>query len=250
MQDHVLSLMLQQLQSVEVEDLPVLLKFVLQACTKGNAAHVVTELRSRLHFVTPADPRLAGKLLTVLSLCACSTGFMQSCPFCVEVTEGLHECIRCHTLPATCEANCCLCTCAVPDRKQKAPVLNGRDDPEALLLKELLGVLPASQQAVDAYLKALSGLDKPALHKTVDLWVLLVLMQGGGKPSVAAEALLKKKLLEGAVNVAWLDRGIRGHQVGIHEDMTEGCMSICSKTQESQHVCPTYSQSSCLAHCN
>ena len=51
------------LPSVEVDDLPALLKYLITNCNSTNEAHVGDSIRNALHFVNPTDPRLAGKTL-------------------------------------------------------------------------------------------------------------------------------------------------------------------------------------------
>jgi hypothetical protein len=52
---------LQLLPSVEVDDLPALLKYLMTNCNHTNAAHMVDSIRKALHFVNPTDPRLPGE---------------------------------------------------------------------------------------------------------------------------------------------------------------------------------------------
>eukprot|EP00775_Hariotina_reticulata_P013726 gene13726-13848_t len=58
-QDEVLLSLLGQLPAVEVEDLPGLVRYLLTTAVKSNAEQVLTAVRSNLHFVSTADPRLA-----------------------------------------------------------------------------------------------------------------------------------------------------------------------------------------------
>ncbi|KAG1667402.1 hypothetical protein FOA52_004819 [Chlamydomonas sp. UWO 241] len=46
------------LNAVDVEDMPLVLRFVLASCCKANAKHVVKKVRDALFFANPADPRL------------------------------------------------------------------------------------------------------------------------------------------------------------------------------------------------
>jgi hypothetical protein len=60
--------------------------------------------------------------------------------------------------------------------------------------------------------------------RVVDLWVLLALVQQGGKEGAGAEALLKRRLMEGGAAVAWLERGLVGHEVCVR---TRVCVCVC-----------------------
>jgi hypothetical protein len=48
-----------QLPAVPCEELPLLLRYLLQNATSSDAPGVIAALRSSLHFVEPSDPRLA-----------------------------------------------------------------------------------------------------------------------------------------------------------------------------------------------
>jgi hypothetical protein len=66
---------------------------------------------------------------------------------------------------------------------------------------------------------------EPRHHRPIDFWVLLLLWQRGGCPAPGgpggggnaaargAEALLRRKLLEGRANLRWIETGVKDHQV-------------------------------------
>ncbi|KAK3279935.1 hypothetical protein CYMTET_12203, partial [Cymbomonas tetramitiformis] len=59
LKEDVVKLVLQQVESADVEDLPVLLRFLLQTAVQANATWVVRELRKNLNFISGSDVRAA-----------------------------------------------------------------------------------------------------------------------------------------------------------------------------------------------
>jgi len=80
---------------------------------------------------------------------------------------------------------------AVPDRKQKGPAHSHRDCPEAIVLREAASAMRNCPLATEAFLKAAAAATAPSQQRTLDLWLLLALVQQGGKPGAAAEALVR-----------------------------------------------------------
>jgi hypothetical protein len=55
----------------------------------------------------------------------------------------------------------------------------------------------------------------PSAHRCFDLLALLALHARGGASRKAVEQSLKRKLLDGHANAAWISRSLQGHQVGM-----------------------------------
>ncbi len=58
LQGTVVDMILARFQSADPQDLPALVRFLLQHTTAGLAKDVVSSLREGLHFVSLTDPRL------------------------------------------------------------------------------------------------------------------------------------------------------------------------------------------------
>ncbi|KAI8476445.1 MAG: Fanconi anaemia protein FancD2 nuclease-domain-containing protein [Monoraphidium minutum] len=180
---HAVGCLAQQLPAVEVDDLPALVRrvFLLASASADDAPGVAAAVRGSMHCVSPADPRLA-----------------------------------------------------VPDSKQKgAAGGRGRVVPEARVVRELATALQGGGAAAGALLRAIGALTEPRQHRPIDLWVLLLIWQQGGAPggagggglaaagggggaagqqARAAEAVLRRKVLEGQAGARWLEGAVMGHQ--------------------------------------
>jgi hypothetical protein len=70
-------------------------------------------------------------------------------------------------------------------------------------------------EGLTAHVPSPAALAEPTDHGVVDLMVLVALHTKAGDSRKAAEACLKRKLLEGHVNAAtWLSKALQAHQVG------------------------------------
>ena len=100
-----------QLPAVPCEELPLLLRYLLQNATSSNAPGVISALRSSLHFVEPSDPRLAvpdlrqkgpahaaGRGLHVADHAALPMVYVlwSLCAYLVQLHVGLGHCRRRH----------------------------------------------------------------------------------------------------------------------------------------------------------
>ncbi|KIZ01502.1 hypothetical protein MNEG_6459 [Monoraphidium neglectum] len=187
LQAHAVESLGQQLQAVDVDDLPALVRFLLANTTPHNAQDVAAGVRACLHCASPTDPRLA-----------------------------------------------------VPDSKQKGPA-GGRSKvlAEARVLRELGAALQASDPARGGLLKAVGALSEPRQHRAVDLWALLLIWQHGASApqhARAAEALLRRKVLEGQAGARWLEGAVWDHQAVV-QDLWQpflGLAAAWSRAKEPQ----------------
>eukprot|EP00798_Chlamydomonas_sp_ICE-L_P013254 gene13255-19094_t len=153
-------------ESVDVEDLPALIRFIVagsENCSRATIKKVVEALRGQLHFVNPRDPRLE-----------------------------------------------------IPDYKQKDPVSSGSggrgsDTPEVQTAKELCISLQLHEQAADAFMKEIQDAAK---LRVVDLWALVALHPSRAKQ---VELLLRKKISEGVATISWLSDSIISHAAALTE---------------------------------
>eukprot|EP00878_Enallax_costatus_P024090 GHUV01025681.1.p1 GENE.GHUV01025681.1~~GHUV01025681.1.p1 ORF type:complete len:600 (+),score=218.23 GHUV01025681.1:550-2349(+) len=114
---------------------------------------------------------------------------------------------------------------AVPDHKQKGAMHPKSKSPEALLVKELVSALQANEAATAACLQLVGGITEPNSHRCFDLLVLLALHAKGGPDRKAAEACLKKKLVDGHATSAWLSRSLHGYQAS-YRDLWPSLLSL------------------------
>lgn len=101
------------------------------------------------------------------------------------------------------------------DPRQKG-VLHASKSPEVAVVRELVAALQGNKAAEKAALQQQARLTGAASHGCFDLVTLLALYARPGDSKKAAEACLRRKLLEGHVNISsWLSKALQGHQVGV-----------------------------------
>ena len=115
---------------------------------------------------------------------------------------------------------------AVPDRKQKGKVLSGRESLEGRLLEGLRQALQLNPAAADAVAQELRAQKEPAQHRTVDLWLLLLLLSLSPERRRAGEALLRRKLADGHAGPAWLEHAVGSQHARVLLDFFPSLLSL------------------------
>lgn len=198
-----------QLDAVEVEDLPALVRFLVGHCEADDAVKVVDTLRAKLHFVAPSDPRLAvpdlkqkGRAGT--SAASCEVRVMRelvaALPLAGPAADALVKAVAA-AQPTAAQQHAMQQSELLAAAASTSSFGAGRGDHDgrSSARRSTAGAGPSSTSATAAGQAPLT---------VVDLWGLMALW---GSRFKAVEALLKKKFSQGAADCSWLDRCVVGH---------------------------------------
>ncbi|XP_019161655.1 PREDICTED: Fanconi anemia group D2 protein homolog isoform X2 [Ipomoea nil] len=98
-------------------------------------------------------------------------------------------------------------------------------DGEASVLDALRSSLQFNKIICEEVLKELKSLEKARDHKTIDIWLLVLIYKNGESLQKSIEKLLKKKIVEGYIDEALFDQCVNGNKA-IAQDYLPTFISI------------------------